>query len=248
MKSQFLFRCPVVLAACMALATVVNAQVIPPTQTIQGLTYGDWSAKWAQFAYGIPADRNPLMLDEPRYDCTVGQSGNVWFLTGRLGAHPGYLTRYCTMPSGKYLFFPIVDYTNDNFVVVDKAVGPFTVKSLDWTDYSTDDLRKAIKDGMDTVTQMQCSIDGVTVDLGSTSATGSRYRVQSPVFHYWVPINNIFDIPVPIYPGTVGIPGVVADGVYLMLAPLSKGTHTIYYQASIPPNQLFEFMYYVTVQ
>ena len=69
MKSQFLFRCCMLPAVCMALATVVNAQhgnqgIVPPNQKIQGLTYGDWSAKWWEFAYTIPADKNPLTVDD----------------------------------------------------------------------------------------------------------------------------------------------------------------------------------------
>ena len=74
---------------------------------------------------------------------------------------------------------------------------------------------------------------------------------MSPVFHYWVPANNILGIPVPTDPGRVGIPGTVADGVYLMLEPLSKGDHSIHFEASFgtgPGVYAFDVSYTVTVK
>jgi hypothetical protein len=67
-----------------------------------GLTYGEWTARWWQWAYSIPKDVNPAYDDTGRY-CTQGQSGPVWFLTGTYG-HP--VDRYCTIPFGKAILFP----------------------------------------------------------------------------------------------------------------------------------------------
>ena len=39
-----------------------------------GLTYGDWTAKWWQWAYSIPKDVHPAYDDTGKY-CTVSQKG-----------------------------------------------------------------------------------------------------------------------------------------------------------------------------
>jgi hypothetical protein len=46
-----------------------------------GLTYGEWTAKWWQWAYSIPSDVHPAYDDNGKY-CAEGQSGPVWFLAG----------------------------------------------------------------------------------------------------------------------------------------------------------------------
>src|SRR5262245_29132534 len=58
-----------------------NPHVLPVESHPYGLTYGEWSAKWWQFVLSIPAPNNPLLRDDK---CTVGQTGRVWFLTGKL--------------------------------------------------------------------------------------------------------------------------------------------------------------------
>ena len=61
-----------------------------------------------------------------------------------------------------------------------------------------------------------CVIDGVPVkNLGA-------YRFLSPQFQFTAPTPRIFG-------ATGGVGTAVGDGYYLMLAPMSKGTHTIHY-------------------
>ena len=61
-----------------------------------GLTYGDWTAKWWQWAYSVPRNVNPSYDDSGRY-CSEGQNGPVWFLT-RSHKHP--VDRYCDHTCG----------------------------------------------------------------------------------------------------------------------------------------------------
>src|SRR5882757_5084559 len=37
-----------------------NPGVLPPQSHPYGKSYGEWAAKWVQWALSIPADRNPL--------------------------------------------------------------------------------------------------------------------------------------------------------------------------------------------
>ena len=75
------------------------------TKREQGLSYGEWAAKWWQWVYSIPRDENPL-YDETRAKCAVKQIGSVWFVVGTFG---GSLTRECAIPSNTSLFFPLIN-------------------------------------------------------------------------------------------------------------------------------------------
>ncbi|PYJ19840.1 MAG: hypothetical protein DME99_11560, partial [Verrucomicrobia bacterium] len=87
-----------------------NPRVIPPHGRPYGLSYGEWGAQWWRWAYSFPAAQFPP-LQAGEVDCSLGQSGSVWFLAGTAGQGP--VTRSCTIPAGKALFFPIISYLND---------------------------------------------------------------------------------------------------------------------------------------
>src|SRR5689334_15805444 len=53
--------------------------VLPVKSSPYGMTYGQWSARWWQWAFSLPIDRSPLFGTA---DCSAGQSGLVWFLPG----------------------------------------------------------------------------------------------------------------------------------------------------------------------
>jgi len=54
-------------------------KVIDRDSVAYGRTYGDWMAAWDQWALSIPVANHPLFDNG---DCSVGQSGPVWFLGG----------------------------------------------------------------------------------------------------------------------------------------------------------------------
>src|SRR5690242_15482225 len=54
-----------------------NPGVIPVNASPYGATYGEWSARWWQWAFSLPVDHHPLF---DTADCSAGQSGPVWFL------------------------------------------------------------------------------------------------------------------------------------------------------------------------
>src|SRR5262249_39140054 len=87
----------------VALAQVLgNPEVVQPNSNEFGNTYGEWSARWVQWLFSIPEDKNPA-LDSTGANCDVGQTGQVWFLAGTFG-DPA--VRKCTIPSGQDLLFP----------------------------------------------------------------------------------------------------------------------------------------------
>src|SRR5262249_42557522 len=59
-------------------------------------------------------------------------------------------------------------------------------------------------------------------------------RVVSPnTFSYSIPDDNIYQISDFTYPAQTVFP-TVADGVYLMLAPLSPGVHVLHWTGAAP--------------
>ena len=189
-----------------------NPRAIPVNARPHGASYGEWSGRWWQWAGSVPAGVNPV-TDTTGEHCDEGQTGHVWFLAGSFG---GEVTRECTIPSGQTLLVPLVNFSADNFVCVDPD-----------SNFTFDELRAIAAANIDLVEELALSVDGVAL------TNLESYRVQSPTpFDITLPPDDVF-APVcgDSYPRV--IPS-VADGFYVMLAPLSKGEHTIVLHGAIP--------------
>ena len=138
-------------------------QVIPREQVAYGRTYADWTAAWWQWAFSIPLASNPLFDNGP---CTIGQSGPVFFLGGSFTTP--IVTRNCTVPAGKALFFPIL---NQEESVDEEKVNPFVPGSPALT---VNALRALLEPTFDIATDLQVDLDGKSLkDL-------QPFRIQSP--------------------------------------------------------------------
>jgi len=200
-----------------------NPQVLPPHAAPHGHTYGEWGARWWQWALAQPAAVNPLFDTTGAY-CGQGQLGPVWFLAGAFG---GTFVRSCSVPAGKALFFPVVNQEWDNFVCVEPD------STLDVAG-----LRAFAKSVIDLTSGLAVTVDGASVQGLGTGLTTS-YRVTSPVFSYTLPPANVVLALgcADAAPGTYT--PIVDDGVYLMLAPLPAGPHIIRIQAENPAFGFF---------
>lgn len=148
-----------------------NQSIYPLDSKPYGLTYGDWTAKWWQWALSIPTKDNPV-VDETGEKCGAGQNDtNVWFLAGTGG---GKVTRSCTIPAGKAILIPIINVQCDYSTPESKTES---------------DLRQCAKEDQDKATNLHVAIDGVAItDL-------SKYRVQSPLFNVTRPPDNTSGLP-----------------------------------------------------
>jgi hypothetical protein len=151
-----------------------NPAIFLPDSQPYGLTYGEWTAKWWQWAHSITTENNP-QLDETGEDCTQAQNqtGPVWFLAGTSG---GSAERTCTIPAGKAILIPII-----NAAYVGTA------------GETEEDMRTGVKEWIDTVTTLEGSIDGVPLQ------NLSNYRVQSPAFNDTLPNDNVLGEPEGTY-------------------------------------------------
>jgi hypothetical protein len=205
-----------------------NPGVLPVQSNPHGRSYAEWAARWWQWAFSLPVDQSPF-FDE-NGSCAngaSGQSGSVWFLTGVINVS-GTATRDCTVPTGKALFFPILN---------------FECSVLEGNGTTEEELRACARPVMDTATGLLVEVDGVPLQELSS------YRVQSPLFTYGpLPPNSVLEF--------FGVPGAVAgatslavdDGYYLMLAPLPQGAHTIRIRGALPAfNFTLDVTYRLTV-
>jgi hypothetical protein len=141
------------------------------------------------------------------------------------------------VPEGTALFVGIMEAWADN-------------ANCPADNFTTAQLRSLAASAQDSAFAMSCTIDGLTtVDLNSLP---NAYRVQSPVFNYTVPgvhnyLYDLFGATCYLNPnGTpFGITGAVADGVYLMVAPLVPGAHTIHFSGSYPTGFILPPFFYV---
>ena len=203
-----------------------NPGVIPPQASSHGQTYSEWSAALWQWVLSIPADHNPA-LDPTGADAAQGQSGPVWFLAGTFGS--GKAERTLTIPPGKALFFPLINFVWISTVPEDPQ--------------TSEGIREIVQPPADAVTDLACEVDGVALQ------NLAAYRTESPLFDVMLPAGDIFGAG----PATYG-PS-MDQGYYLMLAPLSAGEHTIHFTGSMPATVApywtpfsVDVTYHITVQ
>ena len=234
------------MAACGFWGTASNAWaarnpnpgVMPINSNPFGMSYGNWGAAWWAWGLSIDADQNPITDPDGSF-CHVGQSGPVWFLAGNFG---GDAVRTCTVPKGKAIFFPILNNTYwapEDLEFVRDFLAPYLeVDTTGWTDEEL--LRFGVNWASDHATSLSVTIDGVPVN------DPWQYRAESDV--YSIELSDVIeDFGYP--PGTRS-PS-VADGYWIMLAPLKAGPHTIHIQGSaayVTPADPFDDAFSVDVK
>jgi len=181
-----------------------NPGILPAGSTPYGKTYGQWAAAWWQWAMSVPADRNPL-TDATGEFFGEGQSGPVWF-RGTFGSSS---ERVSTMPAGKALFMPVYNWIFGSGVFDCDPTVPGVICDVEA-------LRAAAARNTEAATILDVTSDDVPV-------TNVRaYRASSPQpFSITYPEDSVVGVDAGTY-----FPQ-VTDGYWLMLAPLSKGQHTI---------------------
>jgi hypothetical protein len=220
---------------------------LPPHARPYGKTYGAWGAEWWKWVIGIPQAENPA-LDGTGEFGTIDQAGPVWFLAGNFGGAYGEanpVERTLVVPAGKALFFPILNQfwgcpspAERAFlegVALALGMDPEEVAAL--TDVAL--MRLTLGAQMDSVASMSCTIDGVAVQHLEL------YRAPSPVFT--LEDLDFFGVDETCSPS-------VADGYWLMVAPLPAGEHTIHISSALPADaplggpSALDVTYHLTVE
>ena len=211
-------------AACSSTDDPEVVRPLDPSERHFGKTYGEWSAEWWAWMYGISGCDSPL-ADPTGLKCQLGQDPDestdtereVFFLAGNEGGHSD--RRRCAVPSDKPLFFPVVNFKIDD-VGADQEM-------------SDADKRAAVEAARDSIdpTQLFVEIDGVSVtDL-------EPYWVGPTKFDYEVPPEpNKFSCE-----GTSGVEGTVSGaysgGYFVLLPPLGAGPHELRFGGRVEAAQ-----------
>jgi hypothetical protein len=208
-------------------------------------TFADWSAAWRQWADSMPASAHPLF---DTASCSEGNSGPVWFLGGRFCAvgindcNSLPAVRTCEVPEGVALYFPVLNSAClDGEAAAEQCIsepkapsaGPFISQ-----------MRKVMAEAIDQTTGLQVTVDGKSIKGNLLK----DFRVQSTVYTSLVPENSLYK--------AIGEPNIVKgtylgvdDGVYVMLKPLKKGSHTLKFKGSFPQFDFdLDFDYILIVQ
>jgi hypothetical protein len=160
---------------------------------------GEASADWWQWALAFSNDE-PNPFTDPTGDLAgLDQSGHVFFMPGVAG--PGTFARSVQVPAGKPVLVPLV---------------VTELSTLEGAGDTPKEVRSADAAFADLIDSLSVTIDGAAVpDLFA-------HREVSPTFHFVAAPNNPIGDP-------AGDSGVAeADGYWLMLAPMSAGTHVIH--------------------
>jgi len=220
------------LLGTSAFAGGSTAGVLSPDRTHYGKSYAQWSAAWWQWALAIPVHSPPFssrvnhpLVDLTGVQCSVGQSGPVWFLGGAFfqAGMPGsssIVRNSCTVPPSKALFFPLL---NGECSTLE---GPSFGCASD-----VQGNRDAVKFFIDLVANLSADVDGVSIPISTSYRVGSA---DKPTFCFKLPPDDMLTFigEGPFSPGAY-CPA-VDDGYYVMLAPLPAGAHTVHFHGEIP--------------
>jgi hypothetical protein len=183
------------------------------------------SAQWWQWVLPIPPADNPL-FDNP---CDINQSGPFFFLVGTTG---GSAERNCTIPEGKSIFFPVINF----FQTIDKATPARPPNNT--ANNTAGEVRKLVMGNIGQAHNLQATVDSVPIDL-------DKARAQSPPFLFELGNDNIFGAPAGTYRA-------LSDGYWVALPPLSVGEHEIEFsgEGEDPNGDPFSVhvLYHITVE
>lgn len=163
-----------------------------------GKTWEEWTAKWWQWILSIPKEGNPgIDTTGKKFDANQNDP-NVLFLVGTYG---GSAERNYTIPKGKALLFPIINFTTSY------AEEP-ALKT-------ESELISRAKSDIDDIVNKEATVDGVELH------EVDKYRVASLPFDITLPENNVFGLE-------AGLTRAVSDGYWVFLKPLTPGKHEIH--------------------
>ena len=205
-----------------------NAQVYAPTSKPFGKSYVEWTVDWMTVFATFDCAGNPWL--NPAY-VLFYQTGPVYFMAGL--NTPGASVNV-TVPQDKAILFPLINYIND-YPCPDTSWHPAPGQTL------KEFLTPGAVDPMALATNMSVTIDGDSISnpAGYLFTTDLFYFTGNPE------LANVCNFDVCI---TGNSQAAVSSGYYMMLKPLSKGTHTVHYHVEVPVwSAIQDGTYHITV-
>lgn len=177
-----------------------------------GTPFKDWVVKWSTWELSFPKQENWNFRGSPGYiykDCSYKQNSSspVFFLP-YVGAELGQVASMsCDVPRNKALLINIAGATSD---------------------YSDPTVKTKTPNGLiklETQSNVYPVAFGITLDGHPIAFTNDqKYLVQTDLYNLTLPANNIWGEP-------AGGDTASTQGWWLMLKPLTPGTHVLHYTA-----------------
>jgi hypothetical protein len=211
-------------------ASTSSGQALPPDSHPYGLSYQEWAVKWWQWSFSLSTN-NLEFVGTP--DLCRGEGTQVRFLAGvYIPGNNGISieTREVTIAPGTPLFLTVLANEDDNSGCNGAA--------LEFATNTVSELLDTVAGNWGYVTETSCTVDGEVVPGLSDPAT-TPYLVTTPPFSYTTAkegnvVANLFGVP--CLPGDFTVYPAVAEGVYLMIPPLSPGKHVIQFVGLVGPT------------
>jgi hypothetical protein len=206
-------------------AGIMPLPVLNPKGTYGGKTYEEWAGEWTKWILEYPGPES-LAFNTPGANCQMGQStatgdggteGRPFFLDiGDMNnAAGGTFTQACSVPAGRMLLFSMAAWFAGNI--------------SGCANYTMQDCQNLTTATVVPLTGIELEIDGKS--YGSQAADFTPYLVNCTEFPLAIPNTptNFFSYYVGCnlsQPPPAG--DIYAGGWFILLAPLSPGSHTIH--------------------
>ena len=226
--------------AVMGLVMTVSAsahaanRVVEPGREFSDKSYNELTGEWTNWLVAEPIATNPAFDPDGRF-CGRNQQGKVWFLASTF---EGVADRTCEVPADKAIFLSL----GGVFV----SFGPEFPAAGDPCSQMSTDLEKVRCDVNNDLPVAPAVSFQVTLD-GEPIQDLFAFRAQSQ------PGGFTLRVPNPSFLTDLGIaPGdrstAVADGYFLFLKPLKRGTHTLSFRMTNPDQSQTGVNYTLVIQ
>ena len=181
-----------------------------PDSKIYGLSYGQWTVKWWQWALSFPKSINP-MIDPIGKFASIKQPDKVMFLAGKFGSREKtFPSRKCSALFGKSILFPVINYEANSF---------------EYPELRTEnDLLNNVCRHMDEIVLKECLINNQTI---------TPQRIHSDPKLFPLSINEDLE---GLDKGKDTLAS--ADGYWVFLKPLPRGRYEITFRGSCETGRL----------
>jgi hypothetical protein len=183
-----------------------QVQLFRETDKPYGITFGAWTVKWWQWALSIPKSISPL-IDQSGHNWNIAQPiSDVWFLAGIVGGTTNdFPHRNIKIEFGRSMLFPVLNCE---------------ANALEYPELKThDDLLKHVVNDVNTIVKKDVFINGMRLNP-------TRVLSDPRIFNVTINEDNAFRIT------NVGSADATADGYWVFLKPLPRGSYTIQFEGS----------------
>jgi hypothetical protein len=148
----------------------------PSSKDLYEFSWEDWVIKWWSWAVAEQKSRDPLTDRTGGFSALNQPDNDVWFLAGTLGETD--FVRSVSVPSGRALFFPIINVLTCTPEGFGGDVKPVTDRLYRTSAGQT--IENDAKDDIDHVTRAEVNYSGSVLEYARDRVVTRRFKVTFP--------------------------------------------------------------------